>query len=304
MTYSACFSGVCTPTYQKKANAGTGGVGYERVVVTAEIAKNIQTKKFICVLRSGDENTSIPSFAMSRLFIDFRKDADYEERLFELLRDVHLAPRFPKPPVGANPFVKKKSLITGSQRISTSASKEKPPLGVSPFTPEVIAALNYPLRRRLSDTRTAVTHKFYIAGHEGFLTVGLFEDKQPGELQIKMAKEGSTIGGLMDSIAILTSLALQYGVPLEALVKKFANMRFEPSGFTMNPEIKVASSIVDYIFRWMAVQFVPGYRKATSRIRQDLAMPGLLEEEKKRLASPVQEVALSSDVRLKTKSTK
>ncbi len=89
-----------------------------------------------------------------------------------------------------------------------------------------------PLRRRLPDTRKALTHKFDIAGHEGYLTVGLFEDGQPGELFITMAKEGSTIGGLMDSIGTLTSMALQYGVPLEALVTKFAHQRFEPSGFT------------------------------------------------------------------------
>ena len=119
-----------------------------------------------------------------------------------------------------------------------------------------------PLRRRLSDTRTAVTHKFDIAGHEGYLTVGLFEDGHPGELFITMAKEGSTIGGLMDTIGTLTSMALQYGVPLEALVKKFAHQRFEPSGFTKNPDIRNASSITDYVFRWMAMQFIPGYREA------------------------------------------
>src|SRR5438093_10541920 len=107
-----------------------------------------------------------------------------------------------------------------------------------------------PLRRRLSDTRTAITHKFDIAGHEGYLTVGLFEDGQPGELFITMAKEGSTIGGLMDGIGTLTSMALQYGVPLEALVRKFAHQRFEPSGFTRNPDIRNASSITDYDFRW------------------------------------------------------
>ncbi|HSY19341.1 MAG TPA: vitamin B12-dependent ribonucleotide reductase, partial [Candidatus Acidoferrales bacterium] len=119
-----------------------------------------------------------------------------------------------------------------------------------------------PLRRRLPDTRTAVTHKFNIADHEGYLTVGLFDDGQPGELFITMAKEGSTIGGLMDSIGTLTSLAWQYGVPLEALVKKFAHQRFEPSGFTKNPDVRNASSITDYVFRWMAFQFIPGYREA------------------------------------------
>src|SRR5208337_3683109 len=117
-----------------------------------------------------------------------------------------------------------------------------------------------PLRRRLPDTRRATTHKFEIAGHEGYLTVGLFDDSQPGELFITMAKEGSTIGGLMDGIGTLTSLALQYGVPLDALVRKFAHVRFEPSGFTKNPDIRNAASITDYVFRWMAMQFIPGYR--------------------------------------------
>ncbi len=154
-----------------------------------------------------------------------------------------------------------------------------------------------PLRRRLSDTRTAVTHKFDIAGHEGYMTVGLFEKDQPGELFITMAKEGSTIGGLMDGIGTLTSIALQYGVPLEALVKKFAHQRFEPSGFTKNPEIRNASSITDYVFRWMAVQFIPGYRAAVAanRAQPELAMPGLLEEEKKRLNRPVRELPIAED---------
>ena len=149
-----------------------------------------------------------------------------------------------------------------------------------------------PLRRRLTDTRTAVTHKFDIAGHEGYMTVGLFGDHQPGELFITMAKEGSTIGGLMDSIGTLTSIALQYGVPLEALVRKFAHQRFEPSGFTKNPEIRNASSIIDYVFRWLALQFIPGYREAVAanRAQPELAMPGLLEEEKKRVNRPVPEL--------------
>jgi len=154
-----------------------------------------------------------------------------------------------------------------------------------------------PLRRRLPDTRTAITHKFDIAGHEGYLTVGLFEDGQPGELFITMAKEGSTIGGLMDSIGTLTSMAFQYGVPLEALGRKFAHQRFEPSGFTKNPEIRNASSITDYVFRWLAMQFIPGYREthAPNRNQPELAMPGLLEEEKKQVNRPVPELPLSED---------
>src|SRR2546426_2596691 len=154
-----------------------------------------------------------------------------------------------------------------------------------------------PLRRRLPDTRTAITHKFEIAGHEGYFTVGLFEDGRPGELFITMAKEGSTIGGLMDSIGTLSSMALQYGVPLEALVKKFAYQRFEPSGFTKNPDIRNASSITDYVFRWMAVQFIPGYRELHSpnSNQPELGMPGLLEELKKKVNRPVPDLPLSED---------
>jgi ribonucleoside-diphosphate reductase alpha chain len=154
-----------------------------------------------------------------------------------------------------------------------------------------------PLRRRLPDTRTAVTHKFDIAGHEGYLTVGLFEDGQPGELFITMAKEGSTIGGLMDSIGTLTSISFQYGVPLEALVRKFAHQRFEPSGFTKNPEIRNASSITDYVFRWLALQFVPGYRESVTVVRTqpELTMPGLLEEMKKKINRPVPELPIAEE---------
>ena len=154
-----------------------------------------------------------------------------------------------------------------------------------------------PLRRRLTDTRTAVTHKFDIAGHEGYLTVGLFEDGQPGELFITMAKEGSTIGGLMDSIGTLTSMAFQYGVPLEALVRKFAHQRFEPSGFTKNPEIRNAASITDYVFRWLALQFIPGYRENinAARTQPELAIPGLIEELKKKVNRPVPELAIADD---------
>jgi ribonucleoside-diphosphate reductase alpha chain len=154
-----------------------------------------------------------------------------------------------------------------------------------------------PLRRRLTDTRTAVTHKFDIAGHEGYLTVGLFDDGQPGELFVTMAKEGSTIGGLMDTIGTLTSMSLQYGVPLETLLRKFAHQRFEPSGFTKNPEIRNASSIIDYVFRWMALQFVPGYRESlnTARTQPELAMPGLAEEIKKKVNRPVRELPIADD---------
>lgn len=110
-------------------------------------------------------------------------------------------------------------------------------------------------RRKLPSTRKSVTHKFNVGGHEGYVTVGLFEDGSPGELFITMAKEGSTIGGLMDVIGTETSLALQYGVPISTLVQKFSHARFEPSGWTDNPNIPMAKSVIDYIFRWMGMEF-------------------------------------------------
>jgi ribonucleoside-diphosphate reductase alpha chain len=113
-----------------------------------------------------------------------------------------------------------------------------------------------------------VTHKFNIGGHEGYLTVGQYEDGSPGELFVTMAKEGSTIGGLMDSLGTATSVALQYGVPLESLVNKFTHQRFEPAGMTTNPDIPFAKSLVDYIFRWMGMEFVPGYREANAPMRR------------------------------------
>jgi ribonucleoside-diphosphate reductase alpha chain len=113
-----------------------------------------------------------------------------------------------------------------------------------------------PIRRKLPDERQAITHKFDIAGHEGYITVGLFENGQPGEIFLVMAKEGSTISGFADAFAQAISYALQYGVPLQALVDKFSHVRFEPSGMTRNPEIRFAKSIVDYIFRWMASKFL------------------------------------------------
>ncbi|MBI4133636.1 vitamin B12-dependent ribonucleotide reductase, partial [Candidatus Uhrbacteria bacterium] len=114
-----------------------------------------------------------------------------------------------------------------------------------------------PRRRRLPDERRALTHKFAIGGHEGYLTVGLYDDGELGEIFITMSKEGSVISGLMDSFATAVSIALQYGVPVRTLVNKFVHMRFEPSGFTAHPSIKIAKSLVDYVFRWIALKFLP-----------------------------------------------
>ncbi len=113
-----------------------------------------------------------------------------------------------------------------------------------------------PRRRKLPDERQALTHKFSIAGHEGYLTVGLYDDGAPGEIFLKMAKEGSTVSGLMDTIGIMTSMALQYGVPLKALVDKFSHTRFEPAGFTNNREIPIAKSVTDYVFRYLGSRYL------------------------------------------------
>jgi len=119
-----------------------------------------------------------------------------------------------------------------------------------------------PVRRRLPNDRQALCHKFDVAGHEGYVHVGFFEDGAPGEIFIKMAKEGSTISGLMDTIGVLTSMALQYGVPLEVLVSKFSHVRFEPSGFTKNPDIPMAKSLIDYVFRFLGARFLSGEARA------------------------------------------
>lgn len=156
----------------------------------------------------------------------------------------------------------------------TPTSTEAPTAGADtearPRTVEKIVEriVERPLRRRLPETRSSLTHRFNVNRHEGYITVGLYEDGTPGELFITMAKEGSTVGGLMDSLGTAISIALQYGVPIESLVNKFSHQRFEPAGMTHNPDIPFAKSLVDYIFRWMGMEFVPGYRAANAPSRQ------------------------------------
>jgi ribonucleoside-diphosphate reductase alpha chain len=120
-----------------------------------------------------------------------------------------------------------------------------------------------------------VTHKFSIAGHEGYLTIGLYEDGQPGEIFLRMAKEGSTVSGLMDTIATMTSIALQYGVPLKALVDKFSHTRFEPAGFTNNRSIPIAKSVMDYVFRYLGNRFLQGEPEIADEQEGDAAAVGL-----------------------------
>jgi ribonucleoside-diphosphate reductase alpha chain len=138
-----------------------------------------------------------------------------------------------------------------TQPLTTSAAKK----GKSPSARPAEILEFRPVRRKLPAERRAITHKFSIAGHEGYITVGMYDDGQPGEIFLVMAKEGSTISGLMDSFATAISLALQYGVPLKVLIDKFSHVRFEPSGHTGNREVPLAKSIVDYIFRWLASKF-------------------------------------------------
>jgi ribonucleoside-diphosphate reductase alpha chain len=155
-----------------------------------------------------------------------------------------------------------------SQPLSTS--KDKTGL-------EQIGVAATAVRRKLPDERESITHKFSIGGHEGYIIVGKYEDGTPGEIFITMAKEGSTISGLMDSFATMTSLALQHGVSLQLLVDKFTHTRFEPSGFTKNREIPMAKSIMDYIFKWLAIKFLP---------RESQAEAGVILRDEPALSTP------------------
>ena len=131
-----------------------------------------------------------------------------------------------------------------------------------------------PVRRKLPDERRSLTHKFEIAGFEGYITVGMYEDGSPGEIFVNMSKQGSTISGLMDAFATAISYALQYGVPLRFLVDKFAHMRFEPSGFTKNPQLPYAKSIIDYLFRWLAARFLDEEAKREVGVLVERGEPG------------------------------
>ncbi|HUS37843.1 MAG TPA: vitamin B12-dependent ribonucleotide reductase [Pirellulales bacterium] len=187
--------------------------------------------------------------------------------------------------------------------IYRDGSKQSQPLATSTEADRADQKLkSAPRRDRLPDTRNSITHKFSIDGHEGYLNVGLYADGRPGEVFITMAKEGSTIGGLMDSFGTATSICLQYGVPLEVLINKFSHTRFDPMGFTKNPDVRYAKSIVDYIFRWLGCQFIPGYREANLgiHVEEDSAVgknsagasgsgkkPGYKEDESESATRPV-----------------
>ena len=169
-----------------------------------------------------------------------------------------------------------------TQPLNTSKDKEEKK------TVAMEAKETRPLRRKLPDERRAITHKFDIAGHEGYITAGMYEDGQPGEIFITMSKEGSTISGLMDSFATAISMAFQYGVPLRVLVDKFSHMRFEPSGFTKNPDIPMAKSIMDYIFRWLATKFLDGdAQREVGVVKQEV-------EEKENAAAAKKVISISA----------
>jgi ribonucleoside-diphosphate reductase alpha chain len=158
------------------------------------------------------------------------------------------------------------SSLSGLPAASEAMASAEPPGQARPAARGEVAAgfPNQPRRERLPHTRQSLTHKFDIQGHEGYINVGFYPDGRPGELFITMAKEGSTIGGLMDVLGTAISIGLQYGVPLEVFVNKFAHSRFEPAGFTKNPDIPIAKSVADYIFRWLGMEFIPGYRETNA----------------------------------------
>jgi ribonucleoside-diphosphate reductase alpha chain len=181
-------------------------------------------------------------------------------------------PRDTTPADIANAYLEGWKLGLKALAVYRDGSKESQPLSTSTEGDKAAAkAIAVPRRERLGDTRQSITHKFNVAGHEGYITVGMYDDGRPGELFITMAKEGSTIGGLMDCFGTAVSMSLQYGVPLEVYVSKFSHTRFEPMGHTKNPDIRIAKSIVDYIFRWLGITFLPGYREANSGLHPEEA---------------------------------
>lgn len=156
--------------------------------------------------------------------------------------------------------------------VEQEKSKPQPTGTAAPEQKDLFARAQ---RRKLPDERRSITHKFAIGGHEGYIIVGMYEEGTPGEIFIRMAKEGSTLSGFMDGLALSISIGLQYGVPLKAIVDKLTNTRFEPSGYTENPRIRYASSLLDYIARWLGGKFLsPEYLKSrTALTDQEVIRP-------------------------------
>jgi len=157
--------------------------------------------------------------------------------------------------------VQEKSVAHKGEETALQEKVTKLEAEIEALRDELEKAKAAPRRRHLPSTRESITHRFTVGQTKGYLTVGLFEDGAPGELFLTVAKEGSTAGGLMDAIGILTSMALQYGVPVEALARKFEHVSFEPSGWTRHPEMRRASSVIDYVFRWLGMEFSATYRE-------------------------------------------
>lgn len=180
-----------------------------------------------------------------------------------------------------------------TQPLTTSKVTSKKGAGAEQKEPAAgpVPGRHTPARRRMPATRRSITHKFEIAGHEGYLTVGVYEDGSPGELFITMAKEGSTVGGTMDAFGTAISLCLQYGVPISELVKKFAHSRFEPSGFTKNANIPIAKSIVDYIFRWLDLTFPGGKSAEMAIVREEAGTAVVRAEPPAKASAPAVAVA-------------
>ena len=170
------------------------------------------------------------------------------------------------------------------QPLSSGSAKGAKAATTSMPVEKIVEKIVYrPTRRRLPDERTSITHKFSIAGHEGYITVGLYDDGQPGEIFVRMSKEGSTIAGLMDSFATAISFGLQYGVPLKFYVDKFSHVQFEPMGWTGNQDIPFAKSIMDYIFRWMGRKFIPEAEQAPVEVGKSPTLRPTEEEPQRAL---------------------
>jgi ribonucleoside-diphosphate reductase alpha chain len=188
-------------------------------------------------------------------------------------------PRDTTPADVADAYIEGWRLGLKALAVYRDGSKESQPLSTSTEADQKADKQKAaPRRERLPDTRRSITHKFSIAGHEGYITVGLYEDGRPGELFITMAKEGSTVGGLMDCFGTAVSMSLQYGVPLDVYVNKFSHTRFEPMGHTKNPDIRIAKSLVDYIFRWLGITFLAGYREENANMAPEPAAAASSED--------------------------
>lgn len=179
--------------------------------------------------------------------------------------DGHRIPTSDDVRVVASDILREHGLDDAVRAYQDFASSPKPPRMNLPDTKPKPATDYVARRRRLPDERRSVTHKFEVGPHQGYITVGLYDDGNPGEIFLTMSKEGSALSGLVDAFATSISIGLQYGVPLKVFVNKFAHTRFEPSGATQNPNLPYASSIVDYVFRWLALKFLtPEERQAMS----------------------------------------